>query len=140
MGCLKTKVQPSERNARRQKIGFSQKPYFFHSLTFCGFAKERKQKHELSILHNSSISHFLFAKIQKKEIKMAYAVIELLTLNFALNPLFCKTDVGGCAVFIRLGFREWIFNFSLLFLQLVCIEWVIFINSPLVLFIDEFIN
>ena len=28
---------------------------------------------------------------------MAYAVIELLTLNFALNPLFCKTDVGGCA-------------------------------------------
>ena len=24
---------------------------------------------------------------------MAYAVIELLSLNFALNPLFCKTDV-----------------------------------------------
>lgn len=24
---------------------------------------------------------------------MAYAVIELLTLNFALDPLFCKTDV-----------------------------------------------
>ena len=25
---------------------------------------------------------------------MAYAVIELLSLNFALNPLFCKTDVS----------------------------------------------
>ena len=24
---------------------------------------------------------------------MAYAVIELRTLNLALNPLFCKTDV-----------------------------------------------
>jgi len=24
---------------------------------------------------------------------MAYAVIELLSLSFALNPLFCKTDV-----------------------------------------------
>ena len=24
---------------------------------------------------------------------MAYAVIELLSLNFALNPLFCKTHV-----------------------------------------------
>ena len=24
---------------------------------------------------------------------MAYAVIELLSLNFALHPLFCKTDV-----------------------------------------------
>lgn len=24
---------------------------------------------------------------------MAYAVKELLPLNFALNPLFCKTDV-----------------------------------------------
>ena len=24
---------------------------------------------------------------------MAYAVIELLSLNLALNPLFCKTDV-----------------------------------------------
>ena len=24
---------------------------------------------------------------------MVYALIELLSLNFALNPLFCKTDV-----------------------------------------------
>lgn len=28
---------------------------------------------------------------------MAYAVIELLSLNFALNPLFCKTDVSCSA-------------------------------------------
>ena len=35
----------------------------------------------------------LFAKLQKKEIKMAYAVIELLTLNFALNPPFRQTLV-----------------------------------------------
>ena len=27
---------------------------------------------------------------------MAYVVIELLSLSFALNPLFCKTDVSGC--------------------------------------------
>lgn len=25
---------------------------------------------------------------------MAYAAIELLSFNFALNPLFCKTDVA----------------------------------------------
>jgi hypothetical protein len=32
---------------------------------------------------------------------MAYAVIELLSLNFALNPLFCKTDVTGWRSFVR---------------------------------------
>lgn len=31
---------------------------------------------------------------------MAYAVIELLSLNFALNPLFCKTDVSGSAYIV----------------------------------------
>jgi hypothetical protein len=35
----------------------------------------------------------LFAKITKKEIKMAYAVIELLMFSFALNPLFRKHNV-----------------------------------------------
>lgn len=32
---------------------------------------------------------------------MAYAVIELLPLNFALNPLFCKTDVTCWPSFVH---------------------------------------
>ena len=33
---------------------------------------------------------------------MAYAVIELLSLNFVLNPLFCKTDVMCSPLFNRI--------------------------------------
>jgi len=33
---------------------------------------------------------------------MAYAVIEFLMLNFALNPLFCKTDVPVAQPFSKI--------------------------------------
>lgn len=36
--------------------------------------------------------------------KMAYAVIELLSLNLALNPTFCKIDIICCPFFSRLIF------------------------------------
>lgn len=46
---------------------------------------------------------------------MAYAVIELLSLNFALNPLFCKTDVICCAfvtLICKYSEKSWRFFFS----------------------------
>lgn len=42
---------------------------------------------------------------------MAYAVIELLPLNFALNPLFCKTDVSCCTFYLAL-FLFLVFTYS----------------------------
>src|SRR5690606_23972679 len=36
--------------------------------------------------------------------KMAYAVIELLSLNLALNPTLCKIDIICCPFFSRLIF------------------------------------
>ncbi|HAV03229.1 MAG TPA: hypothetical protein DCW95_08655 [Chryseobacterium sp.] len=47
---------------------------------------------------------------------MAYAVIEFLMVNFALNPLFCKTDVSGSAFIYALIIDLIIFSF-VIFLQ-----------------------
>lgn len=52
-----------------------------------------KSKRKVSIQTTRSKSQFLFAKLQKKPIKLAFADYEAKTFNLDRNPPFCKTLV-----------------------------------------------